>query len=75
MYDKPSLEIVEMNYSVSPGGIDEFEVFDTNESNNHNPPLFSSTSLVEAVEYCYGLGRDFVVRTFAEWEEREMMNA
>ena len=70
-----SLEIVEVNYGVSPGGIDEFEVYSLDERDFFNTPLFSSTSLMEAVQYCYDLGKDFTVRTLAEWEEREMMNA
>jgi hypothetical protein len=74
MYN-PSLEILEVNYSVSPGGVDEFEVYSINESNNYSPPIYSTTSLHEAVQYCYDLGKDFIVRTFAEWESREMMNA
>ncbi len=70
----PTLEIIEMNYSCSPGGIDEFEVFDNNESGNRNIPIYSTTDLHKAVEFCYNLGRDFIVRTFAEWEARELMN-
>jgi len=29
--------------------------------------------LTDAVEYCYNLDKDFIVRTLAEWEEREML--
>jgi hypothetical protein len=74
MYN-PSLEILEVNYSVSPGGVDEFEVYSLDERDHSSPPIYSTTSLHEAVQYCYDLGRDFTVRTFAEWEAREMMNA
>ena len=28
---EPSLEILEVNYSVSPGGVDTFEVYDLDE--------------------------------------------
>ena len=42
MYDKPSLEILEVNYSISPGGIDEFEVYSLDERDHSNPPIFSS---------------------------------
>jgi len=38
MYDKPSLEILEVNYSISPGGIDEFEVYSLDERDHSNPP-------------------------------------
>lgn len=67
-----SLEILEVNYSISPGGIDEFEVYSLDERDSFDPPLFSSPSLLEAVQYCYNLGKDFTVRTLAEWEEREL---
>jgi hypothetical protein len=66
------LEILEVNYSISPGGIDEFEVYNTNEHSVSNGPLFSSTKLEEAVRFCYELGKDFTVRTLAQWEEREL---
>jgi hypothetical protein len=28
-------------------------------------------TLTEAVVFCYNLGKDFTVRTLAQWEERE----
>jgi len=70
---EPSLEILEVNYSCSPGGVDMFEVYDTNEPST--VPIYETESLTKAVQYCYNLGKDFIVRTFAEWEERELMNA
>jgi hypothetical protein len=73
MYHKPVLEILEVEYSVSPGGVDEFEVYSLHEEDVMNPPLFTSTDLLEAVQFCYSLGKDFVVRTLAEWEERQML--
>ena len=73
MYHKPMLEILEVEYSVSPGGVDEFEVYSLHEEDIMNPPLFTSTDLLEAVQFCYSLGKDFVVRTLAEWEERQML--
>lgn len=73
MNHKPMLEILEVEYSVSPGGVDEFEVYSLHEEDVMNPPLFSSTDLMEAVKFCYSLGKDFTVRTLAEWEERQML--
>jgi hypothetical protein len=73
MYHKPMLEILEVEYSVSPGGVDEFEVYSLHEEDVMNPPLFTTTDLLEAVQFCYSLGKDFVVRTLAEWEERQML--
>jgi hypothetical protein len=72
MNNKPSLEILEVNYSCSPGGVDEFEVYSNQPRNNISDLLFSSPKLEEAVKYCYNLGKDFTVRTLAEWEEREL---
>lgn len=74
MFNKPSFEILEVNYSVSPGGEDEFEVYSLEEDGHFDPPIFTSTNLLEACQFCYDLGKDFVVRTFAQWEEREMSN-
>lgn len=71
MYN-PSLEILEVDYAVSPGGVNEFEVYSLDQRDSFDPPIFSSESLVEAVQYCYDLGRDFIVRTLAEWEAREL---
>ena len=72
MNNKTSLEIVEVNYSCSPGGVDEFEVYSLDERDLLNPPIYSSTKLEDAVRFCYELGKDFTVRTVAEWEEREL---
>ena len=69
---EPSLEILEVNYSVSPGGVDTFEVYDLNDI-PMSIPIFETESLTEAVKFCYNLGRDFIVRTYAEWEMRELI--
>ena len=68
---EPSLEILEVNYSVSPGGVDTFEVYDLDEP--MSIPIYETESLTEAVTYCYNLGKDFIVRTYAEWEMRELL--
>jgi hypothetical protein len=36
-------------------------------------PIYETESLTEAVQYCYNLGKDFIVRTYAEWEMRELL--
>lgn len=68
---EPSLEILEMNYACSPGGIDMFEVYDR--SNIDGSPIYENKSLTKAVAFCYNQGKDFIVRTHAEWEMREMI--
>jgi hypothetical protein len=70
----PSIEILEVAYDVSPGGVRTFEVYDIGP--NHeilDMPIFESESLTEAVEFCYSLERDFIVKTYAEWEMRELL--
>ena len=67
---EPSLEILEMGYSCSPGGVDTFEVYDRTEM-PLSVPIYETESLTEAVEFCYNLGMDFTVRTLAEYENRE----
>lgn len=68
-----SLEILEVAYEVSPGGTRTFEVYDKQEIEPVQLPIYETESLTDAVEYCYNLGRDFIVRTYAEWEMREML--
>jgi hypothetical protein len=70
----PSLEILEIAYDCSPGGTRTFEVYDKGDNYDiMDVPIFETESLTEAVEYCYNLDRDFIVRTYAEWEMREML--
>ena len=68
---EPSLEILEVNYSCSPGGVDTFEVYDKSDI-PMSIPIYETESLTEAVQFCYNLGKDFIVRTYAEWEMREL---
>jgi hypothetical protein len=68
---EPSLEILEVGYSCSPGGVDIFEVYDKSDI-PLSVPIYETESLTEAVQYCYNLGKDFTVRTYAEWESREL---
>jgi len=70
----PSLEILEVAYDVSPGGVRTFEIYDKSEIDPVQIPIFETEVLTEAVEFCYNLGKDFTVRTLAEWEERELAN-
>jgi len=67
-----NLEIVEIDYSVSPNGVNSFEVYDRQEDNYISSlPIFESDSLTEAVEFCYNLGQDFTVRTLAQYYAQE----
>jgi len=68
---EPSLEILEVEYSCSPGGVDLFEVYDKSDI-TLDMPIYETENLTEAVLFCYNLGKDFTVRTLAEWNEREL---
>ena len=64
-------EILEIDYSVSPGGVNLFEVYDTRDKNHWSPPVYESENLTEAVNYCYNLGYNFTVKTLAQWEREQ----
>ena len=71
----PSLEILEVAYDVSPGGVRTFEVYDKGDNYDiMDMPIYETESLTKAVEYCYNLDKDLIVRTYAEWEMREMLD-
>ena len=63
------LRILEIDYSVSPGGVNMFEVYPTDII--IDPPYFESTDLMEAVNYCYNMGLDFEVKTLAQYYRNE----
>ena len=64
-----NLVIYEVEYSVSPGGVDSFEVYDGRFPSD--PPLYESEDLTSAVQFCYNLGRDFTVYTLSEYHKEE----
>jgi len=66
-----SLEILEVEYSCSPGGVDLFEVYDKTDI-PLSVPIYETESLTEAVQFCYNLGKDFTVKTLAEYHDREL---
>jgi hypothetical protein len=71
----PSLEILEVAYEVSPGGVRTFEVYDKGDNYDiMDMPIYETESLTKAVQFCYNLDKDFIVRTYAEWEMREMID-
>jgi hypothetical protein len=66
--EKPVLRIYEIDYSVSPGGNTEYEVYSMHEEDLFDPPIFAAESLHAAVDFCYDLGVNFEVRTLAQYE-------
>lgn len=63
------LTILEMNYSVSPGGVDMWEVM-----NDDGYILFSSEDPLEAISYALGSGMDFEVLRYMNEEVLRYMN-
>ena len=68
------LEILEVDYSVSPGGVNLFEVYDTESDFFDSPPIYESENLTDAVKFCYDLGLNFTVRTLAQYEREQLQN-
>jgi len=60
--------------SLDPYSVDTFEVYDKSEIEPVSLPIYETESLTDAVMFCYNLGKDFIVRTYAEWEMRELAN-
>lgn len=63
------LRIYEIDYSVSPGGVNEYEVYSMDEEDSFDPPIFVSEHLVEALDFCQDLGVEYEVRTLAQYEK------
>jgi hypothetical protein len=66
----PTLEILEVEYSCSPGGVDMFEVYEIDKLPS-DISIYETESLTDAVQFCYNLGQDFIVRTSAAWHREE----
>ena len=69
-----TLRIYEIDYSVSPGGINSFEVY--NDLDNHvcPYPLYETPNLIDACNWAYNQGCNFTVYTLAQ-NELEYSNA
>lgn len=63
------LRIYEIDYSVSPGGVNEYEVYSMDEEDLFDPQIFVSEHLVEALDFCQDLGVEYEVRTLAQYEK------
>jgi len=73
--DRVDLIVYEVDYSVSPGGINMFEVYDQSEDSYINSrPVFETESLTEAVQFCYNQGLNFTVHTLAQYYAEELNN-
>ena len=61
------LRVFEMNYSVSPGGVDAFEVHTDYEKGDE--VIGSFDTLGDAVSFCYSKGTNFTIYTLEAWEK------
>ena len=59
------LEVYEINYAVSPGGVDSFEVMKYGVAR----PIFESESFTETMEFCYNQQKNFTVHTLTAYEK------
>jgi hypothetical protein len=65
-----TLRIYEIDYSVSPGGINSFEVYNDLDNDYDSPyPLYETPSLIEACNWAYNQGCNFTVFTLAQNEK------
>jgi hypothetical protein len=70
-----TLRIYEIDYSVSPGGINMFEIYNDLDNDYDSPyPLYESKSLEDACNWAYKQGCNFTVYTLAQ-NELEYANA
>ena len=64
-----TLRIYEIDYSVSTGGINQFEVYPDLDSPNDTTgyPLYETTSLADACLFAYNQGCNFTVYTLSQY--------
>ena len=70
-----TLRIDEIDYSVSPGGINSFVVYNDLDNDYESPyPLYETPNLIDACNWAYKQGCNFTVFTLAQ-NELEYSNA
>ena len=64
-----TLRIYEIDYSVSPGGVNSFEVYNDldNDYDTGGMPLYTTDSFIDACQFCYDNGCNFTVYTLAQY--------
>ena len=66
-----TLRIYEIDYSVSPGGINSFEVYpDLDNDYESGYPLYETESLADACLFAYNLGCNFKVYTLSQYHKQ-----
>jgi len=65
-----TLRIYEIDYSVSPGGINSYEIYNDLDNDYESPyPLYETESLTDACKWAYNQGCNFTVFTLAQNEK------
>jgi hypothetical protein len=64
-----TLRIYEIDYSCSPGGYNQFEVYADidNDYETGGMPIYVSDTLIEATSYCDSLGLDYTIMLLEEY--------
>jgi len=63
-----TLRIYEIDYSVSPGGINSYEIYNDLDNDYESPyPLYETESLTDACKWSYNQGCNFTVYTLAQY--------
>ena len=65
-----TLRIYEIDYSVSPGGINQFEVYPDLNMHEDGYPLYETNSLADACLFAYNLGCNFKVYTLSQYHKQ-----
>ena len=68
-----TLRIYEIDYSCSPGGTNQFEIYSDidNSYGDGGMPIYTTDSLIDACQFCYDNGVNFNVYTLAQYEVSE----
>ena len=64
-----TLRIYEIDYSCSPNGTNQFEVYADidNSYGDGGMPIYTTDSLIDACQFCYDNGVNFNVYTLAQY--------
>ena len=64
-----TLRIYEIDYSCSPNGTNQFEIYSDidNSYGDGGMPIYTTDSLIDACQFCYDNGVNFNVYTLAQY--------
>lgn len=68
-----TLRIYEIDYSCSPNGTNQFEIYSDidNSYGDGGMPIYTTDSLIDACQFCYDNGVNFNVYTLRQYEVSE----